>query len=110
MSFTAHSSTTVDMYLKATSFRLHAYSDALFADAEDRRSTSSYLFKFTGGTICYCSSKQKLVTTSTTEAKYVSLTYAAKEATWLACLLKQVSYLSNNLCPIKLYSDNLPSI
>jgi hypothetical protein len=31
--------------------------------------------------MCYYSSKQKLVTTSTTKAKYISLTYAAKEAT-----------------------------
>jgi hypothetical protein len=31
--------------------------------------------------VYYYSSKQKLVTTSTTKAKYVSLTYAAKEAT-----------------------------
>jgi hypothetical protein len=110
MSFTAHSSTTVDMYSKATSFGLHAYSDASFADAEDRRSTSGYLFKFAGGTICHRSGKQKLVTTSTTEAEYVDLTYAAKEATWLARLLKQVGYLGNDLRPIKLYGDNLPSI
>jgi hypothetical protein len=92
ISFTAHSSTTVDVYLKATSFGLHAYSDTLFADAEDRKSTSGYLFKFAGSTICHCLSKQKLVTTSTSEAEYVGLTYAAKEATWLARLLKQIGY------------------
>jgi len=110
MSFTAHSSTNVDVYSKATSFDLHAYSDASFADAEDRKSTSGYLFKFAGGTICHRSSKQKLVTTSTTEAEYVGLTYAAKEATWLARLLKQVGYNGNDVRPIKLYGDNQPSI
>jgi hypothetical protein len=76
-----------DIYSKTTNLGLHAYSDALFADAEDCKSTSSYLFKFAGGTVCYHLCKQKLVTTSTTEAKYVGLTYAAKEATWLARLL-----------------------
>jgi hypothetical protein len=81
ISFTAYSSTTVDVYLKATSFSLYAYSDTLFADAEDCKSTLGYLFKFVGSIICYCLSKQKLVTTLTTEAEYVSLTYAAKEAT-----------------------------
>jgi hypothetical protein len=45
------------------------------------RRYTGYLSKFVGGTICYGSSKQKLVTTSTTEAEYVSLTYATKEAT-----------------------------
>jgi hypothetical protein len=81
ISFTTYSSTTVDVYLKALSFSLHAYSDASFADAKDCKSTSSYLFKFASSTICYCSIKQKLVTTLTTKAEYVSLTYAAKEAT-----------------------------
>jgi hypothetical protein len=69
-----------------------------------------YLFKFADGTICHCSSKQKLITTSTTEAKYVGLTHAAKEAAWLACLLQQIGYLSKDGCPIKLYSDNKSSI
>jgi hypothetical protein len=110
MSFTARSSANLDVYSKATSFGLHAYSDASFADAEDRKSTSGYLFKFAGGTICHCSSKQKLVTTSTTEAEYVSLTYAAKEATWLARLLKQIGYQGTDVRPMKLYGDNQPSI
>jgi hypothetical protein len=81
ISFTAYSSANANVYLKAISFSLYAYSNALFADAKNCKSTSSYLFKFASSTICYCSSKQKLVTTLTTKAKYVSLTYAAKEAT-----------------------------
>jgi hypothetical protein len=85
------SNLTIDVFLKALPYQpglgLHAYSDAAFADTEDRKSTSGYLFKFAGGTICYKSCKQNLVTTSTTKAKYVALTYAAKEATWLYRLL-----------------------
>jgi hypothetical protein len=80
---------TLDIYSKALptlltynqDLRLYAYSDALFANAEDCKSTSSYLFKFAGSTICYKSSKQCLVTTSTTKAEYVSLTFCSKEAT-----------------------------
>jgi hypothetical protein len=60
---------------------LYAYSNASFANAKDRKLTLGYLFKLVGSTVCYYSSKQKLVTMSTTKAKYVSLTYAAKEAT-----------------------------
>jgi hypothetical protein len=81
ISFTAYSSTTVDVYLKATSFSLHAYSNTLFTDVEDCKSTLGYFFKFVGSTICYCLSKQKLIITLTTKVEYVSLTYAAKEAT-----------------------------
>jgi hypothetical protein len=81
ISFTTYSSTTVDVYLKAISFSLYAYSNTLFVNAEDCKSTFSYFFKFVGSIICYYLSKQKLITTLTTKAEYVSLTYAAKEAT-----------------------------
>jgi hypothetical protein len=104
---------SIDVFSKTLSHQdlgLCAYSDASFADAEDRKSTLGYLFKFAGGTICHKSCKQKLITTSTTEAEYVALTYAAKEATWLVRLLKQVGYLGNDVYPVKLYGDNEPSI
>jgi hypothetical protein len=106
ISYSTGGSTNVDVYSKAHNFDLHTYSNVSFANAEDCKSTSRYLFKFAGSTVCHCSSKQKLVTTSTTEAEYVGLTYAAKEATWLARLLKQVDYKGNDVRPIKLYGDN----
>jgi hypothetical protein len=65
-----------------------------------------YLFKFTRGIICYKSCKQNLVTTLTTKAEYVALTYAAKKATWLYRLLTQLGYFGKDTKPIKLYSDN----
>jgi hypothetical protein len=110
---------TLDIYSKAApptlpthdqDLGLHAYSDASFADAEDRKSTSGYLFKFAGGTICHKSSKQHLVTTSTTEAEYVGLTFCSKEATWLVRLLRQLNYLGADITPLKLFGDNQPSI
>jgi hypothetical protein len=70
-----------NVYSKTTNLSLYAYSDALFVDAKDRKSTLGYLFKFASGTVYYRSCKQKLITTSITKAKYVKLTYAAKEAT-----------------------------
>jgi hypothetical protein len=72
---------TFNVYSKTTNLSLYAHSDALFTDAKNCKSTLGYLFKFASGTIYYYFSKQKLVTTSTTKAKYVRLTYAAKEAT-----------------------------
>jgi hypothetical protein len=81
ISFNLGSSTNVTVYSKSSpNYSLYAYSNASFANAEDCKSTSSYLFKFASSTICYCFTKQKLVTTLTTKAEYVSLTYAAKEA------------------------------
>jgi hypothetical protein len=74
------SNLSFNVYSKTTNLSLYTYSDALFADALDCKSTSSYLFKFASSTVCYCLYKQKLVTTSITKAKYVRLKYAAKEA------------------------------
>jgi hypothetical protein len=93
-----------------SNFGLHAYSDASFANAEDRKSTSGYLFKFASGTICHKSSKQRLVTTSTTEAEYVGLTYCAKEAAWLVSLLHQLNYLGTDISPLHLFGNNQPAI
>jgi hypothetical protein len=79
------SNLTIKFYLKVllyanSNLSLYAYSNASFTNAEDCKSTSSYLFKFASSTVCYKSSKQQLITTSTTKAEYVSLTFCAKEA------------------------------
>jgi reverse transcriptase-like protein len=58
-------------------------SDAAFADdTATRRSTEGYLFKLFGGIIDWHSTKQKTVTTSSTEAELRALTHAAKETLW----------------------------
>ena len=55
-------------------------SDAAYADdLTTRRSTEGYLFKLFGGPIDWRSTKQKTVTTSTTEAELLALTAVAKE-------------------------------
>jgi hypothetical protein len=79
------SNLTIKFYLKVllhanSNLSLYAYSNASFTNAEDCKSTSSYLFKFASSTIYYKSSKQQLITTSTTKVEYVSLTFCAKEA------------------------------
>jgi hypothetical protein len=55
-------------------------SDAAFAnDRATRRSTGGYLFQLFGGPIDWHSTKQKTVTTSSTEAELLALIYAIKE-------------------------------
>jgi hypothetical protein len=92
MKFAADSSLDFDIYSTSSpSLGLKAFSDASFADAEDRKSTSRYLFKFAAGTISHRSSKQKLVTTSTTEAELYTLgNNPAKLDNWLAGLRLEV--------------------
>ena len=58
-------------------------SDAAFADdTKTRRSSEGYLFKLFGGPVDWRASKQRTVTTSTTEAELLALSSAAKEAIW----------------------------
>ena len=60
--------------------QLYSYSDAAFANSVDRKSTSSYIYKLAGGPVLYKLNKQSILTTSTTEAKYIAMTHTAKEA------------------------------
>lgn len=57
-------------------------------DEEDRKSTTGFLFKVFGATICWCTRKQSTVAISSTEAEYVALAEAAREGIWLSNLLK----------------------
>jgi hypothetical protein len=55
-------------------------SDAAFADdSMTQRSSDGYLFQLYGGAIDWRAAKQKTVTTSSTEAELLSLSYAAKK-------------------------------
>jgi hypothetical protein len=46
-----------NVYSKTTNLSLYAYSNALFADANNYKSTLGYLFKFASSTIYYYSCK-----------------------------------------------------
>ncbi|KAM5528855.1 reverse transcriptase domain protein [Fusarium oxysporum f. sp. phaseoli] len=72
---------------------LQQSSDASFADdPETRRSTQGYLMKLFSGAIMWQSSKQKTVTTSTTEAELLSLSHTARETIALYRLFGQIQF------------------
>jgi hypothetical protein len=72
---------------------LQLSSDASFADdPETRKSTQGHLMKLFGGAIQWQSSKQKTVTTSTTEAELLSLSHTAREIVALYRLFKQIEF------------------
>ena len=52
----------------------------MFTDSVNRKLTSSYIYKLAGGPVLYKLSKQLILITSTTEAEYVVIIYAIKEA------------------------------
>lgn len=72
---------------------LQVSSDASFADdPETRKSTQGYLMKMFCGPIMWQSSKQKTVTTSTTEAELLSLSHTARETIGLYRLFEQIQF------------------
>ena len=69
-----------------------------FTDADwagnitERKSTSVYAFQLCGGTISWRSKRQEIVASSSTEAEYVALSFAAQELTGLRSFLKGLGY------------------
>lgn len=87
------------------SIALVGYSDADWAgDLDTRRSTTGYAFTLGSGSITWASKRQATVAQSTTEAEYMAVSSAAREAMWLRQLLADLR-ISVPL-PITLYSDN----
>jgi ribonuclease HI len=89
---------------------IKAYSDSAFSDNKEKKASAGYVITMAGGVVSYKSYRQRLVTTSSTEAEYIALTYAAKEIAWLQRLLTQVGYVGNNVKPLLLYTDNMPAL
>uniref|UniRef100_A0AAV1VAR2 Reverse transcriptase Ty1/copia-type domain-containing protein n=1 Tax=Peronospora matthiolae TaxID=2874970 RepID=A0AAV1VAR2_9STRA len=90
--------------------RICGYTDADWAgDIESRRSTSGYVFMMSGGCISWKSQKQRTVALSSTEAEYMALSEATKEAVWLKVLLGELGEMTSDEA-IKMYEDNQGSI
>ncbi|KAL5705396.1 hypothetical protein ACHQM5_023705 [Ranunculus cassubicifolius] len=84
------------------------YVDSDYAgDLDKRRSTTGYVFTLAGGAICWRSILQSTVALSTTEAEYMALTEAIKEAIWLQGLMDDLGVWQESL---KVRCDNMSAI
>lgn len=76
-------------YQKTDKDYLYGYSDADYAGCIDTsRSTSGYAFMLGEAAITWSSKKQQTVAQSTSEAEYMGMASACREATWLRALLQ----------------------
>jgi hypothetical protein len=64
---------------------------------------------FCGGPISWSSKRQDCITLSSTEADYVALTHAGREAAWIHNLMTSLGQLNMPL-PIYIRGDNMSSI
>ncbi|KAH9695610.1 hypothetical protein KPL71_022838 [Citrus sinensis] len=73
------------------SSKVLGYVDSDFAgDLDKRRSVTSLVFTLCGGAVSWKSTLQSVVALSTTEAEYIALTEAVKEALWLKGLVTEL--------------------
>lgn len=68
------------------------YADAAYANTDDYKSISGYVFIVGGGAITWRSKKQTTIALSSTEAEYVALAEAGREACWLRNIYQELGY------------------
>ena len=79
-------------------------------DVDDHHSICRYVFNLNGGAISWSSKKQSVVALLSTEAEYIAITHAAKEATWVHHLLSELYSPYILKYPIILYCNNWSAI
>ncbi|XP_073841217.1 uncharacterized protein [Musca autumnalis] len=100
---------TVDFKLvyQQTGESLKGYADADWgSDPSNRKSYSGYAFFLGGGVFSWSSQRQKCVALSSTEAEYIALTDATKEAVYLKGLLSELG-VQESKDPVTIFGDNL---
>lgn len=86
---------------------LAGYTDADWGTSNDtRHSVCGYVYTFDGGAISWSAKQQAVVALSSTEAEYIGITHAAKEAIWLRSLLAELVHPDFAEHAVRLYSDN----
>ena len=84
-------------------------SDAAYADnIPSRHSTEGYLFSLFGGPIDWRSTKQRTVTTSSTEAELLAMTHTAKELAWWKRFFNSINFDPGH--DLRIYGDNQQAI
>ena len=84
------------------------YADAAYANTDDYKSTSGYVFVVNNGAITWRSKKQTTIALSSTESEYIALSEAGREACWLRNLYEVLGYTQK--LPNILKGDNDGSI
>jgi hypothetical protein len=78
------------------------YSDSDWAgDLDTRCSTSGYIFILNNGPISWSSKQHRTAALSSTEAEYIAMTEAMKEALWIRPLLKELNFLTCEAIVVK---------
>jgi len=96
-------------YPREGAIELFAYTDNDYAgDYDDKKSTSGYVFKLSGGAVVWASKKQHAVTLSIIEAEYVAAVACACQSIWMKKVLNHFNPSHSKY--IIVFCDNLSAI
>ena len=85
------------------------YTDASYANTDDLKSISGYVFIASSRAITWSSKKQITKALSSTEAEYVAMSEAACEACWLHSLHSELGILQTDILTL-MHGDNEGSV
>jgi hypothetical protein len=84
------------------------YADTAFANTDDQKSTTGYIFMIAGGAVTWYSKRQSITALSSTEAEYIALSEMGHKARWLRSLFKELGF--KQVLPTEIRGDNEGSI
>nr|GEX99611.1 putative retrotransposon protein [Tanacetum cinerariifolium] len=91
--------------------RVNCYCDAGFeTDRDDTKSQTGYVFILNGGAVVWKSSKQSTTAQHATEAEYIAVSEAVKEAVWIRKFIDELGVVPSNDYPIKMNCNNSTAI
>ena len=96
-------------FKRDSDFQLHIWADASYASRDEARSQSGYCFSLGEDNAAFYvkSTKQHLVTLSSTESEYIAMLHSVTEAVFLRRLLEQLDFTQG---PIPVFQDNQSTI
>jgi hypothetical protein len=105
--------TTINFKLvyKKIGKNLEGFADADWAgNVDDRKSYTGFTFKLANAAVVWESRKQPTVALSSTEAEYMSLSSASRDAIYLVNLLSEIGFPQIVKTPVTIHGDNLSAM
>ena len=87
---------------------LIGYSDADFANHEDRKSIAGYVTMYGESVISWCSQAERTVALHTTEAEYIAISLLVQEIMHLRMMMNELHLTERS--PTKIYADNASAV
>jgi hypothetical protein len=84
------------------------FADAAYQNRDNGKSTTRYVFIAAGSAITWRSGKQSVTAQSSTEAEYIALWEAGKEASWLRNLYRELGFTQQQ--PTVIMQDNTGTV